>query len=320
MKSNLLILSIVILFTACKNEEPDFPNIYVEASIEKHVQSFIAEGAKRGHDINFEDTGLNIVFGNTPNASASCSEIGGHDHGSHHIIINKNIWETLNDSLQERLIFHELGHCELNRSHRNDKFNDGSWMSIMRGDPLNAIDERIPVPYFGFRKSYYIDELFDEEIPLPDWANLNFDYNEIGEGSKSILFEEVNLVKLNDTIDLDIENYELEFEIRTVSGTEVTWIAWGTEEKHYFCWFQENEFHFAANSSFQGPFHFLENSQLNFRDKQKVTVRQSGSFCKVFLNEKFFFMVDRLPSDLYFIQSSIENEIEIDSYKLSEIL
>jgi hypothetical protein len=320
MKSNFYILSFLILLTACKNEENELPNINVEESFEKYVNSFIAEGAKRGHLIDFEDTGLTIVFGNTPNASASCAEIGGSDRGSHQIVVNKNIWQTLNDSLQERLIFHELGHCELNRSHRNDKFNDGSWKSIMRGDPLTHLDEQIPIPYFGFRRDYYIDELFDEQTQLPDWANLNFDYHELSYDSKNLIINKSNLSQLDDTTALEIDDYELEFEMRTVAGNEATWVAWGTEEQHYFFWLQGTEFHFSANSSFQGPFHYSENEQFNFREIQKITIRQNGPFCKVFLNEQFFFMVDRLPSDLYFILSSTENEIEIETYKLSEII
>ena len=320
MKNTLYILPLMVLIASCTNKEPTLPNINVDEHFEKHVESFIEEAAKRGIEINFEDTGLSILFGNTPEASASCSEIAGHDHGSHQITVNKNVWETLNESLRERLIFHELGHCELNRSHKNDKFNDGSWKSMMRGDPLTQNEERIPIPYFGFRRDYYIDELFNENLIPPDWANLSFEYNELNSESKVLLVEKSNIDVLNDTTNLDIETYEIEFELRTISGSDATWVAWGTEAQHYFFWFQENEFHFAANSSFQGPFHFVENPQFNFNETQKVTVRQTDQFCKIFLNEKFFFMVDRLPSDLYFIMSSTENEIEFDSYTLSEIL
>jgi len=320
MKNTFYILSLFFFLSACQTEEPDFTSINVEAAFEPYVVSFIEEGAKRGYDIDFEDTGLTILFGNTPNASASCSEIAGHDFGSHRILVNKDAWNLLNDSLKQRLIFHELGHCELNRTHRNDKFNDGSWKSIMRGDPLSVEEEQLPIPYFGFRKPYYIDELFDEEVALPDWANLNFDYNELAPESKNTLIDQANISVLNDTLDLNVDDYELEIELKTVAGDDITWIAWGEEEQHYFFWFQENEFHFSSNSTFQGPFHFMENEDFNFRESQKVTIRQSGAFCKVFLNEKFFFIVDRLPADLFFLISSTENELEIKSYTLSEIL
>lgn len=320
MKSTLYALALILLFASCASEEPDLPNIFVEDAFEPYVESFISEGAKRGYNIDFEDTGLTIIFGHTPNASASCSEIAGHDHGSHQIMVNKKAWQTLNDSLRERLIFHELGHCELNRTHKNDKFADGSWQSIMRGDPMTEVDERLPIPYFGFRRDYFIDELFDEEVQAPDWANLNFDYHEIAMESRNVIVSQSGLPTLNDTVNLDLRDYELEFELRTISGTQPTWLAWGTEERHYFFWLQENEFHFSANSNFQGPFHFVKNEQYDFRQSQKVTIRQKGPFCKVFINEQFFFIVDRLPAELFFVMSSSENEIEIESYTLSEIL
>jgi len=319
MKNTLYLCALLIFFAACSTEDAKFSNINVEEAFEPYVAAFIEEGAKRGYDIDFEDTGLTIVFGNTPNASASCSEIAGHDWGSHQIIVNKDAWVSLNDSLQQRLIFHELGHCELNRTHFNEKFEDGSWVSIMRGDPLTQAEEQLPIPYFGFRKNYYIDELFDEQVQAPDWANRTFNYQD-NELALNLLKSGSNLSSLNDTIDFPVDNYELEFELRTISGDNITWLAWGTEAQHYFFWFQKDEFHFSANSSFQGPFHATKDARLDYRTTQKVTIRQNGPFCKVFLNEAFFFMVDRLPADLFFIMSSTDNEIEIQSYKLSEIL
>lgn len=320
MKNTLYLCSLLLFLAACRSEDSKLSNINVGEAFEPYVEAFIEEGEKRGYEIDFEDTGLTIVFGNTPNASASCSEIAGSDWGSHQIIVNKDAWASLNDSLKQRLIFHELGHCELNRTHRNDKFSDGSWVSMMRGDPLTPSEAQLPIPYFGFRKDYYIDELFDEQVQAPDWANRSFNYQELDPASLNLLRSGSDLTTLNDTIDFELDNYELEFELKTVSGDEVTWLAWGTEAQHYFFWFQNDEFHFSANSGFQGPFHYVKDQQLDYRTLQKVTIRQNGAFCKVFLNEEFFFMVDRLPADLFFIMSSTENEIEIQSYKLSEIL
>lgn len=319
MRYALYLFSFSIFISACSPEPVAVSNINVNEAFEPFVESFVKEGAKRGYEIDFSDTGLSIVFGNTPNASASCTEIAGHDSGSHQIIVNKDAWQTLNDSLRERLIFHELGHCELNRVHRNDKFDDGSWKSIMRGDPLSDADEKLPIPYFGFRRDYYINELFNDGVSLPDWANLKFAYDEISADSKTLLIDEQNRSVLQDTIDFAVDDYELEFVLKTLSGDEITWIAWGTAEQHYFFWTRGNHFHFAANSSFQGPFHFVEDADLNFQNAQKITIRQIGPFCKVFLNEEFFFMVDRLPADLFFVQSSIENDILIEEYRLSAV-
>jgi hypothetical protein len=319
MRNTLYLFGFTILLSACQPDPVSIPNIRIDEAFEPFVESFIQEGEKRGYTIDFSDTGLGITFGNIPNASASCTEIAGHDSGSHQIIINKDAWQILNDSLRERLIFHELGHCELNRVHRNDKFEDGSWKSIMRGDPLNEIEEILPIPYFGFRRAYYIDELFNENQSLPDWANLKFEYDEIAEESKNLLISKQNLSFLQDTIDFTVDDYELEFVLRTLSGEDITWVAWGTAERHYFFWTKGDRFYFAANSAFQGPFHFVQDANLNFQTSQKVTIRQVGPFCKVFLNESFFFMVDRLPADLFFVQSSTENDILIEEYNLHTI-
>lgn len=61
------------------------------------------------------------------------------------ITIDINSWERFDESSREWLIFHELGHCELGRNHKNEVFENGYPKSIMKSQ----------IPYD--LKTYYLD-------------------------------------------------------------------------------------------------------------------------------------------------------------------
>ena len=56
---------------------------------------------------------------------------GATKHGHKDIVIKQPYWNTLGDYGREQLIFHELGHCALNRDHDNNKDIYDCPMSIM---------------------------------------------------------------------------------------------------------------------------------------------------------------------------------------------
>ncbi len=79
---------------------------------------------------------------------------------------------------REELVFHELGHCLLGRTaHRTSRLPNGEYASVMNGKESglysscvydigganNGCDDR-------YKRTYYLDELFDENTPAPDWA------------------------------------------------------------------------------------------------------------------------------------------------------
>jgi len=66
--------------------------------------------------------------------------------GANDIAIDREVWDRSNESSKEWLVYHELGHCVLDRSHRNDRFENGMWKSLMRGD-LSPEESIIPLCY-----------------------------------------------------------------------------------------------------------------------------------------------------------------------------
>ena len=75
-----------------------------------------------------------------------------------HVIIDANFWTAASDNSKEMIIFHELGHCFLERGHNDDKKSDGTCASIMRSGRGGCIDF-----YTKSNKAEYLDELYTVE-------------------------------------------------------------------------------------------------------------------------------------------------------------
>jgi hypothetical protein len=69
-----------------------------------------------------------------------------------------------------------LGHCLLNRMvHREDKLPNGDFASIMNRAEKGLYEVCVYDIGGGdcdktYRREYYINELFDETTPIPDWG------------------------------------------------------------------------------------------------------------------------------------------------------
>lgn len=72
------------------------------------------------------------------------------------IIIDKEFWDRAKQPSREELVFHELGHCILNREHRDDAmaYSEKFPASIMNSYTIS------PDTYTRFR-DHYIVELFE---------------------------------------------------------------------------------------------------------------------------------------------------------------
>lgn len=177
MKKLEILLLAIITCVACDRE----PEYAVHPDFEPYVQKFIDEGANYGKSFDFHKSGLIIEYADLSdlNLAGLC-----HNEDPIRIEINKTSWqsysEIINEELyKEELIFHELGHGILDREHKNSLFPNGDWCSMMRGSYTNGVNAELPdsrlswnTNYHGFRRDYYLDELFDSNTGTPEWANL----------------------------------------------------------------------------------------------------------------------------------------------------
>jgi hypothetical protein len=120
-------------------------------------------------NLNLKSRGLIIEFAHLKDNAAGTSTFS----SPVHIQIDKDHWDKLGnyegaDLKREEIIFHELGHGILQRKHLNSILPNDEWKSMMCGG--DKVDDRIwNVNYRGERRTYYLDELFNQSTSIPDF-------------------------------------------------------------------------------------------------------------------------------------------------------
>jgi len=141
------------------------------------VQTFIAEAALRGRSIEVNNLIIQYDANLEAGVCGRCNSNKLNEQIQKIISINptKSCWSTSQE--KEALFFHELGHCLLGRLHNNDLLPNGDPKSIMVENNRSTYNGC--VYQFGeeddcnilYKREYYLDELFDENTPTPEWAN-----------------------------------------------------------------------------------------------------------------------------------------------------
>jgi hypothetical protein len=144
MKSYLAsIITLASILTGCGEEfTPQGPR---PDGVDQYLQSFKEDAVHYGFNFNPDDftfnlnSNLGIVDGITVNGK--CTH-------PNHIEISTAFWERHDRVLQEMVIYHELGHCFLNREHTSN------FRSLMVKD-IELVESLYKV-----NRAAYIEELF----------------------------------------------------------------------------------------------------------------------------------------------------------------
>lgn len=75
------------------------------------------------------------------------------------ITLNAAYWDRMNENTKEEVIWHELGHCVLDREHRDDEDEGGRPLSFMHSGKLCNNN-----PDYNEQKSKLTDELFNISV------------------------------------------------------------------------------------------------------------------------------------------------------------
>ncbi len=102
-----------------------------------------------------------------------CGKATGEVVGGRQNIVTLDIecqaWRNGGES-REILVFHELGHAILKiPNHRDSNLPNGAFKSIMFGTSGWSVNSAFYINDLT-KREYYLDELFDETTPVPDWA------------------------------------------------------------------------------------------------------------------------------------------------------
>ena len=157
----LPLLSVLLLFTACgsSNDSESAPvppiAVAVDQKLESYLERFVlysetALGRKipiREVSLQFSDLGFTVEKGGI---NGRCTRAL---NGPSLVEIDRLFWEVADESRRENLIFHEFGHCLLNRNHLDEVDRSGVPKSIMYSYTLSSW-------LYSSRRNYYITELF----------------------------------------------------------------------------------------------------------------------------------------------------------------
>ncbi|MEO1257873.1 MAG: hypothetical protein AAFZ15_03720 [Bacteroidota bacterium] len=161
-QSFLPFLFLAFLFSCQKDETANqIPEVIqaqnVDPALQPYFEEFEYQAALRGIEVDL--TAANII-GNIQeiteeHVAGQCTYGAAIDN---EITIDQGFWNSFPQYLiREMVVFHELGHCYLERGHREGSFSNGACISIMRSGLEECRDN-----YNSSTRSDYLDELFSD--------------------------------------------------------------------------------------------------------------------------------------------------------------
>lgn len=184
MYLRLILFFTTLICLACQDRRM---KVYeVPDEVQPFVSSFLVEAAKRGHRLVIDDLIVTYKFNiitSQVHAAGLCRKRYGHTPIIYIDTTSPN-WRS-SDMSREQLVFHELCHCILGRGHTSDTLLNGNAASIMKpsGETLygSVLSE--------FKRSYYLDEMFDPLAEKPAWAQVTETYSKFYEVTDTIFYE-----------------------------------------------------------------------------------------------------------------------------------
>lgn len=154
IKSLVLAASIliIILFQSCQKEASE---VVIDSALLPYMEKFRIEAASRGITADYEALGISAALTriNDENVVGQCIH---NTEEPNKIVISRIYWNSIDTVKREFLIFHELGHCILNRSHLDTKDANGNCTSIM-----HSSEGICKFNFTGTSRIKYLDELFN---------------------------------------------------------------------------------------------------------------------------------------------------------------
>lgn len=143
----LILLSFLVI--GCAQAPELKPRLEIEPRLQEYIELFEIESINHKHPIQI--TNLVARFGSTTYLG---EDVIGYCQLSYPplVVIDLEFWEGAELMERENLMFHELGHCVLNKDH-NDELTNGFPSSIMNSC---LMDSRM----YELNRDFYLFELF----------------------------------------------------------------------------------------------------------------------------------------------------------------
>ncbi|UFH56614.1 putative metallopeptidase [Spirosoma sp. KNUC1025] len=172
--SRVIVFLVSVVLGCQSGSQPEPEQYSVPSEVEPYIQAFRTEAQSR--NVSVLTSNLIVTFGASLGEDV-CGQCIVEAGKTPRIILNSDeyCWKTTSDNERACLVFHELGHCLLKRTHKTDRFPNGAYVSLMNPDDV-AVFATCRYPIGGDdcdkrpRRTYYLDELFDPTTPAPAWG------------------------------------------------------------------------------------------------------------------------------------------------------
>jgi len=151
----LQIVFVIFLIASCTHLEEDpvlfYPN--VDKELWSYFSSFEQEAKIRGIQADLKLAEITGVI----TSIADDGVAGTCQFGSHiaHVTVDQDFWNSASPLFREYVVYHELGHCFLNRNHNDGQDSQGNCVSIMQSGLSGCL-----ISYRLQNRAHFIDELF----------------------------------------------------------------------------------------------------------------------------------------------------------------
>ena len=105
-----------------------------DPELEPYFQLFADEALLRGITVDYELARIEGLIQDIPDANIQ-GQCFRNEERPRKVIIDVNYWDNATEAEKEFIIFHELGHCFLDRDHLDTRNTDGTCVSIMHSSP-----------------------------------------------------------------------------------------------------------------------------------------------------------------------------------------
>ena len=341
----LWIIPFCLLLCTCETEETPLPERNIPDEIQPLLDQFLLEAERRGVALDISKLSFEYEFGLTsPDQTvvvASCTR----SEELHLVKIDtSNTYWVFGGAMgHEEVIFHELGHCLLERPHLEEELPTGDFKSIMRAQgPLSyGILNTFVQASLVHRRDYYISELFNPDIDVPCWADSLvespfplqvFDEDFINQGSRCRMtlddLDNLWVCSLNQLYHFQDGNFQLvpiAYDIKAVTpaGEGGLWVAANNNGLGLIGLWKDHQFTtFFEDSQMGGPMSNLlsllldQNGVLWFgtRDGRIFVQDEAGDFQEIpGQSESAVFRIMSSPDGTIYILKGVEVLIFKDS-------
>lgn len=127
----------------------------IEADLQIHFDNFIQEASYYGKEISLDEIDIDAYI-QSIEERGTLGQCKSYSNGSKQVVIDQQFWNRASTLEREYIVFHELGHCILDRDHDDSRDANGNCLSIMQsGD--NACEGN----YTSQNRNSLLIELFD---------------------------------------------------------------------------------------------------------------------------------------------------------------